>query len=166
MDLYGPVVLTFGSINYRKLKQRQVNMLKQSFIEGGVQRYLAQNAIPVIMSRAFFEPTSVTQDGDLGEKAPKIEWTQAALKSGKVRAASGQHRVAAVASMRKTHDGIVDKAETHLMRIRGKAKSGEEMAGSRQEGSKVEEAEKELEAAEKARTEAGMWMIKIFEESK
>ena len=156
MDIInGTVKLAFGRHNNRLLNPPQTKKLLDSFMESGLQRYLKENAIPIVVRTSWIETGKLSQDPTDSESIPPMPWTATALKERRlVTALGGRHRQDALlkytAGLRKDVSRALDR-----------------MAKLGVRGSAVKEAgSEELLNAEKEVIRASQWLVVVYSKGK
>jgi hypothetical protein len=155
MDIVeGPVRLRFGLYNYRPLSITEGNKLYTSLMEHGVQRFLSENAIPIIVPPNFVDPATITEDENAGETLPDIKWTEEALMAKEVIAPAGRHRHYAVQKIRMSAAERFAGAQKVAEKALAKAKGIQTTAVTNAQG-KEEAVRRNLE-------ESSKWMVILY----
>lgn len=88
--------VTFGTWNPRPLVDSQVKDLENSFWVNGLNRFHDKNLIPIVVNKVWLKNGTYSETSDTGQSLPELKFTDKIPKDWKVKAASGQHHVAAL----------------------------------------------------------------------
>ena len=144
--------LTFGKYNYRPLNITEGDKIYKSMLDNGIQRYLTDAMIPILVDKSWIQIDSLTDKSNAGSQLPLFRWSESHKTNREVIAPGGRHRYHAVgrirAGMMRTYDAAKQTGD------KGKKGKGKGKA----EG-EVDEVEKLKETADKV----GMWMLAVYD---
>lgn len=149
--------LTFGRWNLRKVVDKEVKKLVQSMKVERIQRYLTKNLIPLAVSMDDIDPTSLTMSGGGGGDEFSLLRFNEDVDVVQMFACGGQHRRAALQSIRDELVNEVDAVSALLVKER------EQLQRGKVDPESVASIEDQLTEKKRRLKMFGMWGVAVYD---
>jgi len=107
--------LTFGKYNYRPLNITEGDKNYKSMLDNGIQRYLTNAMISILVDKTWIQMDSLTDKSDAGSQLPSFRWSESHKTNREVIAPGGRHRYHTVgrirAGMMRTYEAAKQTGE-------------------------------------------------------